>query len=173
MHLNDDELVVIGNVMSNRFEAVRANPSLQSLWIKRAIAFVVDSLIIGIIFVNANIILALLPLPARLFDVTVFTGLFSGVSTILSLIIVYGYYTFFEGSLSATTGKMLLNLRVMSISGGPMNYTKALVRNLTKPWNWIIGLLFLLDLIVGFVTEGDPRQRFMDTLAGTTVITTH
>ena len=159
--------------MSNRFEAVRSNPSLQNLWIKRVIAFVVDSLIIGIIFVIANIILALLLLPTRLFDVTVFTGLFSGVSAILSLIIVYGYYTFFEGSYSATIGKMLLNLRVMSKSGGPMNYTKALVRNLTKPWNWIIGLLFLLDLIVGFVTEGDPRQRFMDTTVGTVVVTTH
>jgi uncharacterized RDD family membrane protein YckC len=159
--------------MVNRFEAVRSNPSLQNLWIKRIIAFVVDSLIIGIIFVIANIILALLLLPARLFDATVFTGLFNGVSTILSLIIVYGYYTFFEGSSSATIGKMLLNLRVMSKSGGPMNYTKALVRNLTKPWNWIIGLLFLLDLVVGFVIEGDPRQRFMDTIADTTVVTTH
>ncbi len=157
--------------MSNRFEAVRLNSSLQNLWIKRVIAFVVDSLIIGIIFVIVSIILAVLLLPTRLFDVTVFTGLFSGVSTILSLIIVYGYYTFFEGSYSATIGKMLLNLRVMSKSGGSMNYTKALVRNLTKPWNWIIALLFLLDLIVGFVTEGDPRQRFMDTIAGTVVVT--
>ncbi len=158
--------------MLNRLEAMRSNPSLQNLWIKRAIAFVVDSLIIGIIFVIANIILALALLPARLFDVSTFTGLFSGFSTILSLIIVYGYYTFFEGSSRATIGKMLLNLRVTSISGDPMNYTKALVRNLTKPWNWIIGLLFLLDLIVGFVTEGDPRQRFMDTIAGTAVVTT-
>ncbi len=136
-------------------------------------AFVVDSLIVGIIFVVVTIILALLLLPVHLLDVTVFTGLFSGVSTILSLIIVYGYYTFFEGSSGATIGKMLLNLRVMSISGGQMNYTKALVRNLTKPWNWVIGLLFLLDLIVGFVMEGDPRQRFMDTIAGTAVVTTH
>jgi uncharacterized RDD family membrane protein YckC len=158
--------------MSNRFESVQSSQSLQTLWIKRAVAFVVDSLIIGIIFVVVSIILALVLLPTRLFDVNVFTGLFAGGSTVLSLIVVYGYYTFFEGSYSATIGKRLLNLRVVSKSGGSMNYTKALVRNLTKPWNWVIALLLLLDLIVGFVTEGDPRQRFMDTVAGTVVVTT-
>ena len=156
--------------MSDRLEAVRLNPALQNLWIKRVIAFIVDSIIIGIIFVITSIIFAVLLLPVRLITVDIFTGLFAGVSTILSPLIVYGYYTIFEGSYNATIGKMFLGLKVMPLRGGRMSYKKAFVRNLTKPWNWIIAVLFLLDLLVGFATEGDPRERFMDTIAGTVVV---
>ena len=157
--------------MSDRLEAVRLNASLQNLWIKRVVAFIVDSIIVGIIFFVVSVIFTVLLLPVRLVTIDLFTGLSAGVSTILSPLIVYGYYTFFEGSFSATIGKMLLGLRVIPIRGGTMNYKKAFVRNLTKPWNWVVALLFLLDLLVGFATEGDPRERIMDTFAGTVVVT--
>jgi len=98
--------------VSDRLEAVRLNASLQNLWIKRVVAFIVDSIIVGIIFVIVSIIFTVLLLPVRLVTVDVFTGLSAGVSTILGPLIVYGYYTFFEGSFSATIGKMLLGLRV-------------------------------------------------------------
>lgn len=157
--------------MSDRLEAVRLNASLQNLWIKRVVAFIVDSIIIEIIFVIVSIVFTVLLLPVRLVPVDIFTGLSAGVSTIFSPLIVYGYYTFFEGSFSATIGKMLLSLRVIPIRGGTMTYKKAFVRNLTKPWNGVIAVLFLLDLLIGFATEGDPRERIMDTLAGTVVVT--
>jgi len=157
--------------VSDRLEAVRLNASLQNLWIKRVIAFIVDSIIVGIIFVIVSIIFTVLLLPVRLVTVDAFTGLSAGVSSILSPLIVYGYYTFFEGSFSATIGKTLLGLRVIPTRGGTMTYKKAFIRNLTKPWNWFIAVLFLLDLLLGLATEGDPRERFMDTLAGTVVIT--
>ena len=157
--------------MSDRLEAVRLNASLQNLWIKRVVAFIVDSIIVGIILVIVSIIFTVLLLPVRLVTVDAFTGFSAGVSTILSPLIVYGYYTFFEGSFSATIGKTLLGLRVIPTRGGTMTYKKAFIRNLTKPWNWFIAVLFLLDLLLGLATEGDPRERFMDTLAGTVVIT--
>jgi uncharacterized RDD family membrane protein YckC len=157
--------------VSDRLEAVRSNASLQNLWIRRVIAFIVDSIIVGIIFAIVSIIFTVLLLPVSLMTANLLTGLSAGVSTLLSPIIVYGYYTFFEGSFNATIGKMFLGLRVIPIRGGTMNYKKAFVRNLTKPWNWVIAVLFLLDLLLGFATEGDPRERFMDTLAGTVVIT--
>lgn len=157
--------------MSDRLEAVRSNASLQQLWIKRVIAFIVDSIVIGIIFVIVSVIFTALLLPVRFASFDILTGLSAGVSTILSPLIVYGYYTFFEGSFNATIGKMFLGLRVLPIRGGTMNYKKALVRNLTKPWNWVIAVAFLLDLLVSFATEGDPRERFLDTLAGTVVVT--
>jgi len=157
--------------VSDRLEAVKLNASLQNLWIKRVIAFIVDSIIVGIIFVIVSIIFTVLLLPVRLVTVDAFTGLSAGVSSILSPLIVYGYYTFFEGSFSATIGKTLLGLRVIPTRGGTMTYKKAFIRNLTKPWNWVIAVLFLLDLLLGLATEGDPRERFMDTLAGTVVIT--
>lgn len=157
--------------MSDRLEAVRLNKALQKLWIKRVIAFIVDSIIIGIIFIIISIIFAVLLFPFRLVTADIFTGFSAGVSMILSPLIVYGYYTFFEGSHNATIGKMFLRLQVKPLGGGRMSYKKAFVRNLTKPWNWIIAVLFLLDLLVGFATEGDPRERFMDTVAGTVVTT--
>jgi uncharacterized RDD family membrane protein YckC len=84
--------------MSDRLEAVRLNASLQQIWIKRAIAFIVDSIVISIIFVVASVIFAALLFPVSIASLNIFTGLSAGVSTILSPIIVYGYYTFFEGS---------------------------------------------------------------------------
>ena len=82
---------------------------------------------------------------------------------------MWGYYVALEGSTGGTIGKRFMDLKVRSL-GGSMNYTKAFVRSFTKAWLPAFALLFALDLIVGFATQGDPRQRFSDTVANTAVI---
>jgi uncharacterized RDD family membrane protein YckC len=156
--------------MPRRFEAVRANSALQNLWTRRAIAFVIDSLILLVVFVVLNAVLAIvLFLPLLVFNVNGFGGLFSGFSAIFGLIIVWGYYVALEGSTGATIGKRFVDVKVRSLAGS-MSYTKAFVRSFTKAWLPVFALLFALDLIVGFATQGDPRQRFSDTVANTAVI---
>jgi uncharacterized RDD family membrane protein YckC len=155
--------------MQRRFEVVRANSSLQNLWTRRAIAFVIDSLILLIVFVVLNAVLAIvLFLPLLVFNTNAFGGLFSGVSAIFGLIVVWGYYVAFEGSTGATFGKRFMDVKVRSLSGS-MTYTKAFVRSFTKAWLPAFALLFALDLIVGFATQGDARQRFSDSVANTAV----
>jgi len=155
--------------MQRTFEVVRASSALQNLWTRPAIAFVIDSLILVVVFVALNAVLAIvLFVPLLVFNVNAFGGLFSGFSAIFGLIIVWGYYVVLEGSAGATIAKRFM-VKVRSLAG-PMSYTKAFVRSFTKAWVPVLVLLFALDLIVGFVTQGDPRQRFPDTVANTAVI---
>ena len=133
-------------------------------------AFVIDSILLLIILVVLNAVLALaLLVPSLVFSFDLFGGLFSGFSTLLGLVIVWGYYTLFEGATSATIGKRAMDLRVRSLRSG-MTFVRAFIRNFTKAWIPIIALLFLLDLALGLATEGDPRQRFSDVVADTSVV---
>jgi uncharacterized RDD family membrane protein YckC len=156
--------------MQRRFEAVRANTTLQNLWTRRAIAFIIDSLILLVIFAVLSAMLALiLVLPVLVLNVNVYGGFFSGFSAIFGLIIVWGYYVALEGSAGATIGKRFMDLKVKSLRGN-MSYTKAFIRGFTKAWLPVFLALFLLDLIIGFITEGDPKQRFSDVVADTAVV---
>jgi len=117
-----------------------------------------------------NAVLALvLFLPLLVLNVNAFGGLFSGFSAVFGLVIVWGYYVAMEGSAGTTIGKRFMDLKVRSLRGS-MSYTKAFVRSFTKAWIPVFAFLFALDLIIGFVTQGDPRQRFSDTVADTAVV---
>jgi uncharacterized RDD family membrane protein YckC len=108
-------------------------------------------------------------LPVLVLNLNAYGGFFSGFSVIFGLIIVWGYYVALEGSAGATIGKQFTDLKVKSLTGD-MNYTKAFVRSFIKAWLPVFAALFALDLIVGFLTQGDPKQRFSDTVADTVVV---
>jgi len=63
-----------------------------------------------------------------------------------------------------TIGKKLLSIRVVALDGN-LDLVHTIIRNLSKVY-W---LLFLFDLLLGAATHGDPRQRYFDRLARTTV----
>jgi uncharacterized RDD family membrane protein YckC len=127
-------------------------------------------LILLVVFAVISAFLAIvLFVPVLVFNVNAFGGLFSGFSAVFGLIVVWGYYTAFEGSTGATLGKRFMDLKVRSLRGN-VDYTKAFVRSFTKAWIPVFALLFALDLIVGFITSGDPRQRFSDVVANTAVV---
>jgi uncharacterized RDD family membrane protein YckC len=157
--------------MLRRFEAVRTNTSLQNLWTRRAIAFIIDSLILLVVLAVLSVVLAIILAPVLVFSWDAYSGFFSGFSAIFGLIIVWGYYVALEGSAGATIGKRFMELKVRSLTGN-MNYTKAFVRSFTKAWLPLFTALFALDLIIGFLTEGDPKQRFSDVVADTAVVHT-
>lgn len=116
-------------------------------------------------------VLAIILAPVLVFSWDAYGGFFSGFSAIFGLIIVWGYYVALEGSAGATIGKRFMELKVRSLTGN-MNYTKAFVRSFTKAWLPLFTALFALDLIIGFLTEGDPKQRFSDVVADTAVVHT-
>jgi uncharacterized RDD family membrane protein YckC len=157
--------------MLRRFEAVRTNTSLQNLWTRRAIAFIIDSLILLVVLAVLSAVLAIILAPVLVFSWDAYSGFFSGFSAIFGLVIVWGYYVALEGSAGATIGKRFMELKVRSLTGN-MNYTKAFVRSFTKAWLPLFTALFALDLIIGFLTEGDPKQRFSDVVADTAVVHT-
>src|SRR3989304_4630308 len=136
-------------------------------WVLRLIAFIIDSVILGIV---AWIILSF----------ALFSIIFSG--SLYWLYIGYGYYfilSFILGILSllyfvilevwwsGTIGKRLLGLQVQMVNGSRITIDKAFIRNISK----VFWLFLILDWLVAVVTPGaDRRQKYSDRIAGTTVV---
>lgn len=137
--------------MPTAFDMIGHNAALQEHWIRRVIAAVIDSVIVFFGVVVASTVLFLFAWPWFLW-----TLLWGG------LFLVYG--TVFEGLFGWTIGKRLLALRVVAIDG-MMDPVRALVRNFSK----LHFILLLIDLFIGGVTHGDPRQRYLDRIARTSV----
>ncbi|MGM0405201.1 MAG: RDD family protein [Thermoplasmatota archaeon] len=140
--------------MVTGFDLLPSNKPLQKHWIKRVIAYLIDfilsSVLVYIIFIPFTIGFGLRYISVFPFTAGVVQVFYSGV---------------LEYSKRQTLGKMVLDLEVESMMGG-LDLSDALIRNLGK----IHGLLLLLDVIAGLATEGDPRQKYLDRIANTTVV---
>lgn len=145
--------------MPSALDMFGSDTELQNHWIRRIVAIIIDAIIIWVIWWVFSLIVS-------------FGTIFHGYGYWLGIgffhgIIWFLYSAILEGIREATIGKMVLNLRVVS-NEGPFDMAKAFIRNISK----IFWVFLLLDWIVGFVTEGDPRQRFLDRIGNTTVIRT-
>jgi uncharacterized RDD family membrane protein YckC len=133
-------------------------------WLLRLVAFIIDSIIIGIVagIIWAFAILSFLASGNWLLlwgSYLVFPFLL-GVLELL-------YFMFMEASYGATLGKRVLGLQVQMVNGSKVTFDKAFIRNISK----IYWLLLLLDWILGVAIPGhDQRQKYTDRIAGTTVI---
>ena len=137
--------------MPSAFDLIGHNPALLEHWVHRFLAALIDALVVAAIY-----LLFVLPVA--------FLGLAWYVAGFLYGVIWLGYSVLLEALFGATIGKKLLKLRVVAIDGN-LDILHTLVRNLSKIY-WV---LFGIDLIIGGVTQGDPRQRLFDRLARTTV----
>jgi uncharacterized RDD family membrane protein YckC len=159
-------------------EQLGSDASLQSHWVRRLVAVVIDALVVGallaLIFVLVWVPFAIgaalaggrvafLDLPF-FFSPFGFFFTFPFVAGALYLL----HFAFAESRYGVTLGKCLMGLRVETVSGGDVPLDKAFIRNLSK-LHW---LLLLLDVIVGLATPGDARQKFTDRFAGTRVVST-
>lgn len=144
--------------MVSALNLIGSNSELQSHWLRRIIAAIIDGIIMIILGIIISVAIAIIAfiLPGGY----LLTAFISGTIWLL-------YSWILEATKGATIGKQFLNLRVVSLEG-PMNFTNALVRNISKIY-WIF---FLIDWIIGFVTDGDPRQRWFDRFSNTTVVRT-
>jgi uncharacterized RDD family membrane protein YckC len=141
-----------------RFEK---DANLQEHWIKRIIAYVIDSIIVGVV---TTIILAIIMLPVFIRNPTAFFNVLSFPFAMGLLYILY--FSIAETMYGATLGKRLLGLKVVTKTGGRPSFEKAFIRNITK----IHGVLLLLDLIGGLITSADLHQKYTDRIANTKVV---
>src|SRR3989475_1816924 len=137
--------------MPSAIDLIGRNPALQEHWIRRFFAGLIDGIVVAVVY-----LLFVLPLA--------FLGLAWYVAPLLYGAVWVVYSMLLEALFSATIGKRLLKLRVVAIDGN-LDVMHCVIRNISK----IYWLLFLLDVIIGGVTQGDPRQRLFDRLARTTV----
>lgn len=172
------------------------NPATKDHWIKRAIAYIIDSVIlyvisfiiimIGVMFLIGSVIggaMAGNPVAgvAGGFAIMFIFILIAIVFTIL-------YWIYFDAK-GGTPGKKILKLTPVALQG-QMTYSKAAIRNGSKIVGGFIGavvegaigiifvglaiefIIVLLDMYLGITSSDDPRQKYTDNLAGTTVIRT-
>ncbi len=146
------------------FELVMEDSALQENWFRRIIAFVIDGIILAVIYgALAAISLAGFFL-TRSYNPLGFASVF-GVGAFLFWIIGILYFAATESTWGASIGKRLLALKVVDQKGNKPLIKDAFIRNVSR----IHFLLFLLDVLGGLVLEGDPRQRFTDRMSNTVV----
>lgn len=98
------------------------------------------------------------------FAVAAFSDLLAGLVT---AVLFFGYYIYFEGAYGQTIGKMVMNIVVVDEKGGPCTYEKAAIRTVLRIVD-ALPTLYLVGIIVIFLT--DHRQRLGDLAADTRVV---
>lgn len=142
-------------------ERFEKDPRLQEHWIRRLIAYIIDSIIVG---AGTAIVLGVALFPIFIANISSFFNILSfpfliGIVSIL-------YFSIAESVYGASFGKHLLGLKIVTNSGATPTFEKAFLRNLSK----IHPLLLLLDVVGGLITSSDFHQKYSDRMANTTVI---
>jgi len=140
--------------MVTGFDLIHHNKPLQKHWIKRVVAYIIDFILSSIGPFAVFTIISL----------GVGEAVFLYFPLVAGLVQVF-YSAIFEAVFGYTVGKRILDLEVESLRQ-QLDFSRALIRNVTK----VHGLLIILDWIASMTVEGDPRQRYLDRIAYTTVI---
>lgn len=135
--------------MTTAMDLIGTDEALRDHWIKRLIAIIIDYVIVSI----PVAILAMFGIG--------FGFVFWSTQGLLFLV----YFVITEAFVGASLGKKLLKLKVVALSD-ELDIGKVFIRNITK----FNGFLLLVDFLVGFLTDGDPKQKYLDRVAGTTVM---
>lgn len=136
--------------MVTGFDYLSQDKKLQEHWLRRFVAVVIDFVIV---YTPIWLVGYMLGYPYM------FPGFFSGVA-------LFAYSFLFESSIGGTIGKMVLRMKAVPLHGG-MTPSQALIRNFSK----VFPLFLFLDWIVGMAVDTkDPRQKWMDQVAHTSVI---
>ena len=142
--------------MAIAFEMLFRNRVLRAHWMKRAVAALID---VVTVFVPVWAVTLSFGFQKTYFDLAIGVG--SGAGWFI-------YSTLSEYFYGYTLGKKLTSLKVSS-ERGELTIHEAAFRNVSKLF-WYI--LLPLDILLGMFTNGDPRQRFVDRVFETTVVST-
>jgi len=153
--------------MSTQYGSTGQQVDMGSHWLLRIVAAIID----GILWSIPIIIIFVVLFWSRP-DVYIWAPWFGWAAWLLLPLLVgilwVLYCTVLEASSSgATLGKRVMGLKVQMLDGSKAPFGKTFMRNISK----IFGPILLIDWIIGIATPGpDPRQRYFDRIAGTTVV---
>lgn len=140
-------------------------------WLMRFLALLIDSIItyipaFVIYFVIAGFLWPVSSLYGFYWGGAPWWAMYSLWPFIAGVIQVF-YFAFLEVSWGATVGKRILGFQVRMVNGSKVAFDKAFIRNISKTY----GLFLLLDWLIAVASPGtDPRQKYTDRMAGTTVV---
>jgi uncharacterized RDD family membrane protein YckC len=89
-----------------------------------------------------------------------------GLSTVLVVLLWFGYFTILEKTAGATLGKRLVGIRVVMQGGAPLTWGASVIRNLLRV---VDGFFFYLVAAI-LVWNSQQRQRLGDMAANTFVV---
>lgn len=155
------------------------NTNYAGFWL-RFVAVIIDGIIIGVVqsFVFVPILAAVglsfasgaedmdLSDPDQAAGMIGTIMAAAGGLWILAMIIQVLYFTFMESSkMQATVGKLALGLKVTDLEGNKLDFTKALIRNLSR-------IISNLTMLIGYIIAGftEKKQALHDMIAGTLVL---
>ena len=131
-------------------ESLAKDLGAQEYWMRRILAFVMDSLVVwvGLALVG--------------FEAFSFRLLSAGP---LSGPVLFAYTVVLEYAAGQTVGKWVMGLRVVGI-GSKTDLSRLMVREISKAF-----LLFLaLDVAAGLLVSKNGRQRYLEVLSDTTQV---
>lgn len=130
---------------------------MENLLVRRFVALLIDSFILTlIIWITSALIYPLIAIMGTFYVLNYWF--------VLVVLIIIGYFTYFESKNGATVGKNILKIKVVA-DEGQMDYKKALIRNLSK----ILWIPLILDVLIGLIA-GNSKLRYLDKIAGTDVV---
>jgi len=131
-------------------------------WIYRLIAYVIDSILIGIVawIIVWGVTFALIY--SFWFLGFAYYGIFLLIIGLLYML----YYTILDATWGGTIGKRIMGLEVQTQNGSKLTIGKSFVRNISK----IFWLFLFLDWLIGIVSTGNKQQKFLDRAAGAFVV---
>jgi uncharacterized RDD family membrane protein YckC len=136
----------------------------------RFLAALVDTSLIALLLVIANFILIVIITAAGQLDGpgSAAAAWFIAALGLVSFIILWGYYIFFELSWNGQSpGKRLVGLRVISSDGSPIGPVESIVRNLIRIVDFL-PLYYGIGVISMFISR--RAQRLGDLAASTLVV---
>lgn len=180
-------------MMTEGINKIFKDQQLRDHWVKRGFAYIIDSVIIFLVMIM------IIMLGAMIFIGSVIGGAMTGnpvggvfggllilfIFLLVALIFSVAYWIYFDAK-GGTPGKRLMKLRPVALQG-EMDYSKATVRNLSKILGgFFAGLIFsnlilvilvesliiLIDVFIGISRGEDPRRKYTDFMANTTVVRT-
>ncbi|MCX8189131.1 MAG: RDD family protein [Nitrososphaeria archaeon] len=124
---------------------------LQEYWIKRCVAYIIDSIIVsGITFILAFILF---------FPQIILQGKLPSIDLLFPVgLISLVYFIFLEYFYGYTFGKKVMGFKIESEDSKTV--LNVFIRNLSK----IFWVLLFLDVVGGLITPGDPIQKYSDRL---------
>lgn len=184
--------------MAFNLNYITGNPRTKEHWVKRGLGFIFDFIIIlAIYYVIYLTVMAvyLMNRPRSIIEIitgpVIPFGTLLGLAvaaTFIAIIIIVILFWIMESRMGWTIGKKIANLDVVSLDG-PITLKKSILRNGSKYGGVLLGgfaaafsslmgvgvvalliiVFLILDIFLGLGKTSDPRQKFSDTIAGTTV----
>jgi uncharacterized RDD family membrane protein YckC len=134
---------------------------------KRIVAALIDMFILALIFGITTLSFETRTVEHESWTITTYRLNLTGWPFAVYTFVVAAYYIGAEALLAATPGKALLDLRVASVDGRPLNARQAVVRNLLRI---VDGLPFLYLAGIIAIAASKRHQRVGDMVAGTVVV---